>query len=79
MSSDTEQRVRTIVERVAKKAQAGFSADADIYRELGVESTAALDLLLSLEEEFGVTLDDGAFAQALTVSALCALVEKEAG
>jgi acyl carrier protein len=79
MSSDTEQRVRVIVERVAKKAQAGFSAEADIYRELGVESTAALDLLLSLEEEFGVQLDDGAFAQALTVQALCALIEKEAG
>jgi len=79
MSSDTEQRVRTIVERVAKKAQAGFSSEADIYRELGVESTAALDLLLSLEEEFGVSLDDGSFAQALTVSALCALVEKEGG
>ncbi len=77
MSGAIEARVRTVVGNVAKKGDARtFPADADLFRELGVESTAALDLLLSLEEEFGVTIEDSAFNDARTLTALTALVEK---
>jgi acyl carrier protein len=74
----TDTRIRAIVARIAKREDPqGFALEADIYRDLGVESTAALDLLLSLEEEFGVSLGDDAFAQAKTVGDLVALVNKE--
>jgi acyl carrier protein len=73
--SETLAKVRAVVARIAKQAAADFSNDAHIFRELGVESTAALDLLLSIEEEFGISLSDDAFAQAQTVTEICALVE----
>ncbi|HZS40684.1 MAG TPA: acyl carrier protein [Polyangia bacterium] len=78
MTQAIETRVRSIVARVAKLDGDGaaLNADADLFRELGVESTAALDLLLSLEEEFGVSIDDQAFGDSRTVNALAALVGK---
>jgi acyl carrier protein len=72
-----EGRIRAILRRVAR-LEGDYSADADVYRELGVKSIAAIDLLLSLEEEFGVAIGDEEFANARSVRALVGLVE-EAG
>ena len=77
MLGEAETRVRTIVARIAKKPDPALLApDADLFRELGVESTAALDLLLSLEEEFGVSIPDDAFGEARTVHALVHLIQR---
>lgn len=51
-----------------------LSADADLFREAGIASSAALELLLSLEDEFGVQVPDVDFNEARTVNALVALV-----
>jgi acyl carrier protein len=69
----TEAKVRSIIERIAR-IEPGFSATADIFRELGVKSAAALDLLLSLEEEFNVAISDDAFGDARTVIQIVALI-----
>jgi acyl carrier protein len=71
---DTETRVRAIVRRVAR-LEGDYSAGADLFRDLGVKSIAALDLLLSLEEEFGVRIPDEKFGEARSVTALVALLE----
>lgn len=74
MSENTENKVRAIVGRIAN-LEPGFSATADLFRDLGVKSVAALDLLLSLEEEFGISIADDQFGDARSVNALVALVE----
>lgn len=76
--SNVEARVRAVVVKIAKldAARAQFSPDADLFRELGVESTAALDLLLSLEEEFGIAIPDAKFGDARTLAALTKLVSE---
>lgn len=68
-------RIRDILRRVAR-LEGAYGAETDLYRELGVRSIAAIDLLLSLEEEFGVTIADEAFARARSVSALAGLVQR---
>lgn len=75
MSDDIEARVRQVVVRVAKLdgERAGFAADADLFRDLGVESTVALDLLLSLEEELGISIPDDQFGDARSLTALTTL------
>lgn len=71
-----ETKVRTIVARLAKMEQPGaIPGEANVYDELGVKSSAALELLLSLEETFGVTIRDDAFNDARTINALIRLVE----
>jgi acyl carrier protein len=68
-------RVQKIVAGVARRDDAeGVPLDGDIYRDLGVKSTAALDLLLSLEEAFGVSIPDEAFGDARTVGGLAGLI-----
>lgn len=77
MKSEIEARVRAVVVRVAKLDgdRASFSADADLFRDLGVESTVALDLLLSLEEELGISIPDDQFGDARSLTALTALAQ----
>jgi acyl carrier protein len=68
-------RIAEVVARVAKVADpSAIPGDKDLYRDIGVKSTAALDLLLSLEEEFNVSIPDQAFGDARTVSSLVALI-----
>ena len=68
-----EEKVRAIIVRIAR-IDPGFSADADIFRELGVKSAAALDLLLSLEDEFNLTISDDAFGDARSVNKIVELI-----
>ena len=80
MSDSTEIRVSEIIRRVSKqKPNGALPVDADVFRELGVESTAALDLLFSLEDEFGVSVPDDAFSSARTVRKMSELIDQLRG
>ena len=80
MSDSTETRVSDIIRRVSKqKPNGALPVDADVFRELGVESTAALDLLFSLEDEFGVSVPDDAFSSARTVRKMSELIDQLRG
>ena len=68
-------RIAEVVARVAKVSDVTvIASDKDLYRDIGVKSTAALDLLLSLEEEFNVAIPDQAFGDARTVGSLVTLI-----
>lgn len=68
-------RIAEVIARVAKvKDLTAIGTEMDLYRDIGVKSTAALDLLLSLEEEFNVAIPDQAFGDARTVGSLVALI-----
>jgi acyl carrier protein len=69
-----EDKVRAIVRRISPNVSEGYGASADLYREVGVKSVAALDLLLSLEEEFAVSIDDEAYGEARSIAKLVALI-----
>ena len=73
-NASTEEHVRAIIGRIGQ-LEPGFSSTADLFRELGMKSIAALDLLLSLEEEFEISIADDKFGDARSVQALVALVE----
>jgi acyl carrier protein len=67
--------IQRIVAEVARlRDPATIPVDRDLYREVGIKSTAALDLLLSLEDAFGVAIPDERFGDARTVSSLVDLV-----
>lgn len=72
-----ERHIRAIVARLARHPDpAALRANADLYRELGIASSGALELLLSLEDELGVHLSDAEFNEARTIDALRALVSR---
>jgi acyl carrier protein len=65
-----EERVRAAVHKVAPHVASGFRGSADLYREVGVKSLTALELLLCLEDDLGVQIDDEAFGDARSVDRL---------
>jgi acyl carrier protein len=71
-----EQRVRAVVSKVARFAPdyEAFTPDADLFRDLGIDSGAALDMLLSLEDEFGVAIPDDTFGSARTLRSIAKLI-----
>jgi acyl carrier protein len=74
---DLERRIRTIVARLGRHENVdALPDDADLYRQLGIASSAALELLLGIEDELGVQLADAEFNEARTIRALCALVAR---
>jgi acyl carrier protein len=70
------ERVRDVLSRVVRLPQEDLDAshDADLFRELCVDSAAALDILLSLESEFGVAIPDDSFGNARSLRAIAALI-----
>lgn len=52
-----------------------YSAQAHLYRDLGIESVQVLHLLFALEAEFAVSLDDRRFIQSATLDDLTRLVD----
>jgi acyl carrier protein len=72
---ETEYRIRAILQRVAR-LHGDFGTRKDIFRDLGVKSVLALNLLLTLEGEFGVAIADESFGEARTVEELVSLVER---
>ena len=70
------ERVRDVVSKVAHLPQDDLdsSRDADLFRDLGVDSAAALDILLSLENEFGVVIPDDSFGNARSLRAIARLI-----
>ena len=72
-AAEIQPLVRAIIARLAR-IDDDFRADADVFRELGLQSAAALDLLLQLEEEFEISISDDAFAVTRTLEQMTALV-----
>ena len=72
---NTQDTVRQIIAGVSD-LPADFAADANLYIELGVPSIGAMQLLLELEDRFGVQVPDDQFVEATTLDALVALVDR---
>jgi acyl carrier protein len=70
------ERVRDVLSKIARlpETEAGFPPDADLFRDLCVDSAAALDILLSLEDEFGVAIPDDSFGNARSLRSIAKLV-----
>ena len=70
----TETQVRDVVVDIT-----GLPPDSDpnanLYLELGVPSATALNLLLGLEERFGIQILDEDFVDANSINKLIAIVQ----
>jgi acyl carrier protein len=72
---EVEQQLREIVARLGRFA-ADFDPKAHFFRDLGVESVKALELLLEIEDSFQIALPDEEYNAVQNLDELVALIGK---
>jgi acyl carrier protein len=53
----------------------GFDENADLYRDLGMTSMKAMELLMSLEERYEVSVPDEEFIEATSLERLATMMQ----
>jgi acyl carrier protein len=56
-----------------------FDRSAHLYFDLGVPSVKAIELLMQLEEQFGVQVPDEEFVEAVSLEKLTSMMERAQG
>ena len=54
----------------------GFDEKADIYGDLGMASLKAMELLMDLEERYGISVPDEEFIEATSLERLAAMIQR---
>jgi acyl carrier protein len=54
----------------------GFDERADLYGDLGMASIKAMELLIALEERYGVSVPDEEFVQATSLERLAGMMRE---
>ncbi len=75
MNAALELELRQVLSGLAQLPEE-FSAQADLYADLGMPSVKAMQLLLELEDRFGISVPDEDFVEATTLEKLADLVAK---
>ena len=75
MSENIEQQVKQIVCQVTG-LPADFDPNQHLYLDLGVASVHALQLLMEIEDKFGVGIPDEEFVEATSLKQLSEMVQR---
>ena len=70
--------VLSIIEPYIKNGK-DVDLEKDLYSDLGVESVNAIQILLTLEENFGISIDDNDFIKARSTLQVIELIQKLKG
>lgn len=71
--------IERVVELVAEQlgiSKDTVSAESNIIEDLGADSLDVIEMLMTLEEEFGITIPDDKINQIKTVGQICELIEQ---
>ena len=72
-----EQRLRDIIVTLSgSKVGSDFDREAHVFRDLGIESTKALELLFEIEDQFEVALPDMEYNACEHLDDLVSLINK---
>ena len=70
------EQVREVIVRTLQCEEALVVPTASLREDLHADSLDAVELIMALEEAFGITVEEDAAQQIATVAALVELVEK---
>jgi acyl carrier protein len=54
----------------------GFDEKADLYRDLGMSSMQAMELLMALEEDYAIKVPDEQFVEATSLERLAGMMRE---
>jgi acyl carrier protein len=73
-----EQKLRLLLVQICQLPP-DFDRAAHLYLDLGVPSVQAIELLMELEERFGVQVPDDLFVEAVSLEKLAVMMERIEG
>ena len=68
MNNDIFEKLKAIAVNQIGIDEEKVTPESDIIKDLGLDSLDIVDMLMSVEETFGVTIDDGDVAEMKTVA-----------
>lgn len=79
--NDTANQITDIVTKFAKDKEALLNASetTSFKNDLGISSASLIDIVLDLEDTFGLTIDDEELKQIDTIGAAAALIDAKRG
>ena len=72
---EIEKRLRKIIVEQLGIEPARVTVDASIIDDLGGDSLDAVEIVMQIEEDFGIEIDDETFEKAQTLGDIVALVK----
>ena len=71
------EQLKAIVSSYTEEQEAleHLTEDTDFLTDLKINSANLVDIVLDIEEQFGITIDDEAMSKMLTVKATIAVIE----
>lgn len=79
MSDSTFERVRKVVCEELGRTESEVTMEASFMEDLGADSLDVVELVMNLEEEFGLDIPDEAVGDMKTVGAAVAYIDKNSG
>lgn len=75
---ETFDKIKSIISDELNIDQSKITKEANIREDLGADSLDAVEVIMALEDEFGITIDDDTAQNFKTVGDLVDYVEKNA-
>ena len=75
MNNDIFEKLKAIAVNQIGIDEEKVTPESDIIKDLGLDSLDIVDILMSVEETFGVTIDDGDVAEMKTVADVVKFIE----
>ena len=75
MNNDIFENLKAIAVNQIGIDEEKVTPESDIIKDLGLDSLDIVDMLMSVEETFGVTIDDGDVAEMKTVADVVKFIE----
>ncbi len=74
---NTVNKVKEIIAKQLSVKPEEIKNDSNIAEELGADSLDLVEILMSLEDEFGISIPDEAIPQIKTINDVVAFIEKK--
>ncbi|MBR3885363.1 MAG: acyl carrier protein [Clostridia bacterium] len=74
---NTIDKVKEIIAKQLSVKPEEIKNDSNIAEELGADSLDLVEILMSLEDEFGISIPDEAIPQIKTINDVVAFIEKK--
>jgi acyl carrier protein len=75
--ANTIDKVKDIIAKQLSVKPEEIKNDSNIAEELGADSLDLVEILMSLEDEFGISIPDEAIPQIKTINDVVAFIEKK--